>query len=164
MRRLGKASKLEERRRKAVMSVESGQSGVEDAARSAKVTIRTMRRWLAEYRKHGDVGIAAKRVSGRTPKLTEKQKAKLVVFLSKGAEACGFETPLWTCRRIAELIERKFGVTYNFTYIARLLGRLGWSPQKPVRRAIERNEGEIERWAKVGWARIKKRPQLKTPR
>ena len=157
MRPLGKAAKLEERRRRAVESVESGKATAKEAAARAKVTIRTLRRWLAEYREGGDEGVAAKKAPGRAPKLTDRQKAKLVQLLAKGAEACGFKTPLWTCRRIVELIKREFGVTYNPNYVARLLGRLGWSPQKPVRRAVERDEAEIERWARDEWNKIKKR-------
>lgn len=161
MRPLGKAAKLEERRRKAVESVETGKATANEAAARAKVTIRTLRRWLAEYRGGGDDGIAAKKVPGRSPKLTDAQKAKLIRLLAKGAEACGFKTPLWTCRRIADLIKREFGVTYNANYVARLLGRLGWSPQKPIRRATERDEAEIDRWAKEEWNKIKKRPPPK---
>lgn len=163
MRPLGNAAKLEERRRRAVESVESGELSATEAAAKAKVTIRTMRRWLAEYRAKGTGGLAARKQSGRPPKLSQVQMRRLMAMLVKGAEHCGFATPLWTCRRVAELIKREFGVKYNSNYVARLLGRLGWSPQKPIRRAVERDETAIDRWVKVDWRRIKKRPQKSGP-
>jgi transposase len=44
-------------------------------------------------------------------------------------------------------------------HIGRLLHSLGWSPQKPQRKAIERNEEQIQQWIKVDWPRIKKKPR-----
>jgi transposase len=78
--------------------------------------------------------------------------------LLKGARAAGYATDLWTCPRVAELIARRFGVRYHVDHIGRLLHSLGWSPQKPTRRAIERDEAGIQRWIKEEWPRIKKKP------
>lgn len=76
--------------------------------------------------------------------------------LLKGAAAAGFPTDLWTCPRVAQVIQKRFGVGYHVDHIGRLLHGLGWSPQKPERRAVERNEAEIRRWAKEDWPRVKK--------
>jgi putative transposase len=65
--------------------------------------------------------------------------------LLKGAQAAGFPTDLWTCPRVARLISSLFGVTYHVDHIGRLLHMLGWSPQKPERRAIERDEAKIRK-------------------
>jgi transposase len=78
--------------------------------------------------------------------------------LLKGAQAAGFPTDLWTCPRVARLISSLFGVTYHVDHIGRLLHMLGWSPQKPERRAIERDEEKIRQWVKHQWPRIKKKP------
>ena len=78
--------------------------------------------------------------------------------LLQGAEAAGFASDLWTCPRVAQVIRDQFGVHYHVDHIGRLLKGLGWSPQKPTRRARERNEEEIQRWVKVEWPRLKKKP------
>src|SRR3972149_1233104 len=79
--------------------------------------------------------------------------------LRKGAEAAGFETDLWPCPRVAQLIFDRFGLRYHVDHIGRLLHALGWSPQKPQRRAVERDEDEIRRWVKEEWPRVKKTPR-----
>ena len=93
---------------------------------------------------------------GRPPKLDARSKEKLRRLLLKGAEAHGFPTDLWTCPRVAELIRRTFRVSYHVDHVGRLLRTLGWSPQKPERRARERDEQAIQRWVRVDWPRVKK--------
>jgi transposase len=75
--------------------------------------------------------------------------------LGKGPQAFGFDTDLWTLGRIAEVIERLTGVGYHPGHVWRLLRRLHWSPQRPARRASERDEAEIARWRAQEWPRIK---------
>ncbi len=77
-------------------------------------------------------------------------------MLLRGAKAAGFPTDLWTCPRIAKVIEERFGVHYHVDHIGRMLHALGWSPQKPQRRALERDEEAIGRWTKEDWPRIKR--------
>ena len=96
---------------------------------------------------------------GRPLKLAATQRKKLVRLLLKGPLAQGYRTNLWTTARIAALIESEFGVSYHPDHIGRLMHDLGWTPQKPERRALERNEEEIERWKQKEWPRIKKTPQ-----
>ena len=95
---------------------------------------------------------------GATPKLDQRQKQQLVELLGNGPEAAGFAGQLWTCPRIAELIRREFGVTYHVKYLPTLLRSLGWSPQKPQKRAVERDEQAIVTWIDSDWRRIKKSP------
>jgi transposase len=78
--------------------------------------------------------------------------------LLHGAQAAGFATDLWTCPRVARLIEQRFRVHYHVDHVGRLLHALGWSPQKPTRRAIERDEEGIRRWIKQTWPALKKKP------
>src|SRR5215218_1462817 len=75
--------------------------------------------------------------------------------LRKGPEAFGFDTDLWTLGRVAQVIERLTGVRYHPGHVWRLLRQLGWSPQRPARRAAERDEAEIARWRAEEWPRIK---------
>lgn len=71
--------------------------------------------------------------------------------------AWGFATELWTTTRIAAVITRQFGVPLHRAHIGRLLTALGWSCQKPERRALERNEVAIARWKRYRWVAIKKK-------
>jgi transposase len=105
-------------------------------------------------------GIRAKRASGRPPRLTAKQRDKLKRVLLKGAAASGFSTDLWTCPRIAKVIQARFGVRYHVDYMGRLLRSMRWTPQKPQRRAKERDKVEIQRWVREEWPRIKKKPAV----
>jgi transposase len=100
--------------------------------------------------------VAAKTVPGRPSKLTARQKKSLLTLLSSGPQACGFATDLWTCRRIAKVVRRRFGVRYHVDYVPRLLASLGLSCQKPERQAAERDERAIQRWLERDWPRIKK--------
>ena len=73
-------------------------------------------------------------------------------FLAHGAEAYGFRGEVWTCARVAQVIEEEFSVSYHKSQVSRLLKKLGWTPQMPIARAIQRNEREIERWRVRGLA------------
>ena len=82
-----------------------------------------------------------------------------MVLLKQGAMAYGYRTELWTTQRISVLIERRFGVKYHRNHIGKLLHQLGWSHQKPERRAIERNEAAIVQWKRTVWPAVKKTPR-----
>ena len=86
------------------------------------------------------------------------QRAKVPTLLLRGATAWGFDTDLWTTRRIATVIRREFGVPLHRAHVGRLLTRLGWSCQKPERRALERDEAAIARWKRYRWTAVKKTP------
>jgi len=113
-------------------------------------------RWRDALQAFGEAGLKAKPAPGRPPKLRRRQWDRLVRVLLKGAMARGYRTELWTTQRIADVIEEEFGVSYHRDHVGRLMHRLGWSPQKPDRRALERNEENIERWKREEWPRIKK--------
>jgi len=81
--------------------------------------------------------------------------------LMEGPTAHGFGTPLWTLKRVRVFIERQFGVRYSDVHVWRLLGQMGFSSQKPERRALERDEVAIEDWKKRGWRALKKKPAEK---
>jgi transposase len=80
-------------------------------------------------------------------------------ILCAGAQKAGYATDLWTLRRVADLIEKRFGVHYGLTGARRLLLQgLEWTWQKPERRAIKRNERAIARWKQTAWSDTKRRP------
>ena len=116
-------------------------------------------RWRNALQAGGQAALKAKPAAGRPPRLTAQQKARLVRLLSEGATAHGYLTELWTTQRIAELIERCLGVRYHRNHVGKLLHQLGWSHQKPERRAVDRNEAAIAAWKRSVWPRVKKTPQ-----
>jgi transposase len=101
---------------------------------------------------------------GPTPKLTTEQVAQIPALLDRGAEAYGFRGQVWTCKRVAEVIQRTFGVTYHPAHISRLLHALRHSVQQPVPRATQRNEAAIQAWWRERWPALeKKRPRNGAP-
>ena len=70
----------------------------------------------------------------------------------------GFGTELWTLKRVGVLIKRQFGVKFGQTQIWRILGGLGFSVQKPERRAMERDEQAVQTWKRRTWPGLKKKP------
>ena len=157
MRPIGDGKRLERRRQRAIALLKEGRAPVE-VARLVGVDRRSVRRWQAAYRRQGAGGLAARPVPGRPSKLSARQRAQLEVVLLRGARASGFESDLWTCPRIAQVIGRRFGIGYHVDHIGRLLRSLGWTPQRPTRRALERDEEGIQRWIRRDWPRLKKKP------
>jgi transposase len=157
MRPLGNPEVLQQRREHSIKLLLQGHAPVE-VARIVGVDRRSVRRWHAAYRKKGSKGIAATHNTGRPPRLDATARNQLEQALLAGAHAAGFPNDLWTCPRVAHLIKSKFSISYHVDHIGRLLGSLGWSPQKPERRARERNEKAIKTWLRKQWPRTKKKP------
>jgi len=156
MRRHGSPQELERVRREAVALRAQGVSCVQ-IAKALDRSVRTVYAWVAKARQRGVEALAAKPHAGARPKLTAQQRNGLRCQLLKGAKAHGFETDLWTAARVQQLIFQRYGVAYHVNYVPDLLKSLGFSRQKPVRRARERNEQEIARWVAQDWPRIKKK-------
>ena len=155
-----KAKQLEERRMAAVREALAG-GNQREIARRLKVNPTTVNDWVEMQRKGGWEALKARPLHGRPCHLSEEQHRKLEKYLEHGAEMAGFEDDLWDCRRVAELIYRRFGVRYHVESIPRVLRRLGYSPQRPEYRAYERDDEKIATWVKKDWPRIKKRPEAR---
>ena len=162
MRPAGSPGALQRRRERAMRLLHDGYQPHEVAS-MLKVDRRSVRRWRVAYRQQGAKALQAKPAPGRPAKLSGRDKARLDALLRRGAAAAGFPTDLWTCARIAQAIEARFGVRYHIDHIGRLMRALGWSPQKPARRALERNEPAIATWVKTDWPRVKKTPPAAAP-
>jgi|SRR5262245_45471503 len=162
MRTHGSAQQLEQRRREAVALLNEGFSPGEVASRLG-VSRRSVDRWRRAVREQGKEALAAVPHPGRASFLTDRQQGDLIKRLMAGACSQGFETNLWTCPRVRELIERRYKVSYHVDHLPRLLRRLGFTPQKPQRRALERDEEAIATWVRRDWRRIKKRPRAARP-
>jgi len=145
------------RRRVAVEFLGKGMT-MADVALVLCVSLSSVKRWKKAFRSGGAAALEPKPGAGRPPKLTSLQRERLRGLLLAGPRAAGFATELWTCRRVAEVVRREFGVTYHPDHLGRILHDLGFSPQKPQRRAAERNKPVIERWRSHDWPRTRKRP------
>ena len=132
-----------------------------EVARRIKVCSQTVSRWARTVSQEGEKALRAAGRAGRKPLLDAKQRQRLVARLLEGPEKLGYETPLWTCERVAHLIDQEFGVGYHAGHVWKLLRQLNWSPQRPAGRALERNEEAIREWQRKTWPAIKKKPKKK---
>jgi transposase len=114
-------------------------------------------RWFARVRDGGPEALRAHPSPGAPAKLTDAQRRLIPEFLWHGAEAYGFRGELWTCARVAQVIEEEFGVRYHKDHVGRLLKELHWTPQVPIRRAIQRDEKAIRRWRREVWPDLQRR-------
>jgi len=127
-----------------------------EVARRIQCVASSVMRWRNAWRRRGAAALRVGSSPGRPLKLKAAQQRRLVRLLLKGSLAHGYNTNVWTTARIAEVIRHAFGVIYHRDHIGRLMHRLNWSHQKPEKRAIERNDEEIERWKQKEWPRVKK--------
>ena len=157
MRPKGSAEALETRRLIAGRLLLEGK-GVREVSRLTSAASSSVTRWKKELGQGGLEALKAKPHPGRPPRLTPQQKQELEEILLKGAGAAGFPTDLWSLARVAEVIEREFGVKYHPGHVWRILRGMGWSCQKPERRARERDEEAIRQWREKKWVQVKKKP------
>jgi transposase len=152
----------EGRRRRAWELKEAGWKQ-QDIAAALGVTPGAVSQWLKRARAEGvEDGRRRHRAAGPTPKLSPQQLAQLPALLDRGAEAYGFRGQVWTCKRVGEVIRRTFRVTYDPSHISRLLHRLGYSVQRPIERATQRDEVALRGWWEQRWPALKKRRPTKT--
>ena len=135
-----------------------------EIGRRLKVCDQTVSRWRAEYRAGGASALQKAGRAGRKPLLSPADQKRLVELLEKGPERLGYETPLWTCDRVADLIAQEFDVSYHAGHVWKILRQLNWTVQRPAGRALERDEVAIQRWKAERWPAIKKKPKRKAAR
>jgi transposase len=151
-RPIGTADELKRRRERAVRAVAAGEAR-KTVAKVLGVHSKTVSRWVRAARQPG--GLDAKPQPGPTPGLSDADLRKLEGLLAKGAKAHGWHNELWTAARVARLIEREFDLDYHPEHVRKILKqRLGWTSQKPRRRARERNDKEVARWVGDEFPRI----------
>jgi transposase len=150
------ADGLEWRRFRALRLKRQGWSR-NDIAEALDVSPVSVSRWCARARDGGPEALRAHPGPGRPPKLSPAQLRLIPEFLWHGAEAYGFRGEVWTCARVARVIEEEFGVHYHKDHVGRLLRELRWTPQVPIRRAIQRDEGAIRRWRDEVWPDLQRR-------
>jgi transposase len=131
--------------------------GVRTIAVALDASPAAVSRWLATARRDGPEALRNRPHPGAPPRLSAEQKSLIADFLWHGAEAYGFRGEVWTCGRVARVLGEEFGVTYHPGHVSRILKDLGWTPQVPIARAIQRDEEAIERWAREDWPALKQR-------
>ena len=152
----------EARRLRAAELLAQGRSPAE-VAETVGVSRESVRRWQTRLAEGGVAALRRRRAGGRPPKLSEEQAAQVEQALGDGAKAAGFATDLWTLDRVVQVVERVTGVRLARASVWRLLHqRLGWSVQRPERKARERDEEAIARWVAYEWPRIKRGPPKST--
>jgi transposase len=112
--------------------------------------------WMTRARLGGPAALRARPSPGAPRRLTPEQLTRLPTLLERGPAAYGFRGQIWTRRRVAEVMRLEFGVVYHPTHVGRLLRAIRWSPQKPMRRARQRDEAAIAHWRTETWPAIKK--------
>jgi transposase len=122
------------------------------------VTRQAASQWFTRWKAHGESGLQGAERPGPPSKLSPKQLEEVDALLLQGPQAHGYTTAMWTLRRIAKVVRKRFRVKLHPGHVWRLLGKLGWSCQRPERRARERNDKAIRRWLRCEWPRIKKMP------
>lgn len=155
MRPHGTQIELERRRRRALELLGEGMEPPQIAER-LDCSLSSVYYWNDLRKKKGEDALKSKPVPGRPDKLNSSQRRSLTKILVKGPLARGYSTDLWTLKRISEVIDARFDVSYHPSHVWKILQELGWSCQKPETRARERDEQEIKRWKRHVWPHIKK--------
>jgi len=146
----------EGRRLRALVLHERGWTG-QAIADALGVTAGAVSQWLTRARDGGAEALRQRPPPGPTRRLSETQRQQLLTLLAKGAEAYGFLGEVWTTKRVASVIRKEFGVSYHPAHVSRLLRFIGWSVQKPIRRATQRDEAAIAAWQTERWPALEKK-------
>ncbi len=151
---------MEQRRFEAARLLKQGVWPAE-VARQLGVSRQSVHRWQHSLAEQGRRGLRQVGRAGRPPKLTAANLQWLKRALTAGPEAHGSAMGLWTLKRVAQLIERQWGVRYSQPRVWQILRALGWSCQRPTGQARQRDEAAIRDWKQREWPRLKKTPRPK---
>lgn len=135
-----------------------------DIAEAMAVTQGAVSQWIKRADADGVKALETPRTGGRPAQLSQGDRRRLVKLLARGAEAFGFRGAVWNNPRVAQLIEREFGIKYHPAHVSRILKGLNWTPQKPIVRAKQQKPEEIERWWQERWPKLKKSSSKKAER
>jgi transposase len=129
------------------------QHDIADALDASKGAVS---QWIHRAEDGGSEALRSHASPGHPAKLTSAQRLQIPEFLWHGAEAYGFRGDVWTCTRIAQVLEWEFGISYHKDHVSRMLKALGWTPQIPITRAVQRDEEAIARWRIDVWPELRR--------
>ncbi len=129
-----------------------------DIATALGVTPGAVSQWFKRVRDGGVEALQRRIAPGARPRISSIQLGKLPELLAKGAEHYGFHGDVWTHPRVATVIRRELGVSFTSRHAGRLLTAIGWTRQKPIKRATQRNEVLIQHWCDEIWPQAEKKP------
>lgn len=156
-----KSTSWKAERRKRAWSLHQAGWAQKDIAEALGVTKGAVSQWIKRGQEGGEAALQDLPKAGAPRRLSTADRQKLPDLLGRGAESFGFRGEVWTCGRVGKVIEGMFGVKYHPAHVSRILKELGWTPQKPLRRAKQRQEAEIQHWQEERWPELKKRPKPK---
>jgi transposase len=155
-------SGMKERRLKAAKLFHEGVKPAE-VARRLDVSRQSVSRWYHAWKRGGAQSLKGAGRAGRMPKLTKEQLQEVEKALLRGPRANEVNGDLWSLSRMAKVIREITGVTYHPGHVWRILRQMGWSAQRPAKRAAERDEEAVDRWLKETWPAVKKTPENRRP-
>jgi transposase len=161
MRKKGTREEWDRVRNIAANMFDEGRTSAE-IARVLNVDDQTVRAWRRIYQKLGRPGLVSRKAPGRPAALGASDRERLAQLLLKTPAEHGVDKYLWTQQLIADLILREFGVSYHHDHVGVILHQLGFTHQKPTRRARERDEQKIEAWRRDAWPALLKKASSKT--
>lgn len=129
-----------------------------DIAEALGVSKGAVSQWFKKADSEGVAALRKRKGGGPKPRLSAEQMNPLPTVLSQEAEHFGFRGAVWTRARVASVIKKVFGVTYSRTHVGWLLDKSGWSWQKPLTRANQRDEAAIEGGRRATWFEVQKKP------
>lgn len=147
-------NELTELRKRGVSAVQDGQPATL-VAKVLGVQKSTLFGWLARYRRGGWSALDARKRGGRPPKLTGKMLQWIYETVMKDPRQMKFPFALWTSIMVAELIRRQFHIRLSKASVCRLLNQLGFSPQRPLWRAFQKDAALVEKWVKEEYPKIR---------
>jgi putative transposase len=136
--------------------LKEGKLSKAEIARQLGVTRGSVGAWAKAMKAGGLRRLRKRKSSGRRSKLSAEIRSKLKRLLDRGALASGFPTDRWTLVRVSELVKKEFDIRYHPNSLRRVLDQMGYSVQKPLPRAAERDEVLVKAWLEKDWPRIKK--------
>lgn len=148
---------MKARRMKAARMYAAGKSQAE-VARKLGVSRQSACRWYWSWQQGGKDALEGAGRAGRRPRLCEEQLKGIERALREGPQAHGYNTQLWTLSRLSDVIKKLTGICYHRGHVWKLMRKMGWSLQRPAKRAKERNDPAIREWKKKRWPALKKTP------
>jgi len=142
----------------AVKRVVEGGEAPSEVMRSLGLCRTAIYPWLRKFEDQGWEGLVERIAQGPEPKLSEKQRQQVRRWiLGKDPRQYGFDFALWTRRIVQALLQEKLGLELGLTAVGRLLAGLDLTPQKPLRRAYERDPTAVALWLKETHPQLKRR-------